>query len=293
MLVSIVLRTYNEEKHLDELLSSINKQETDNVDVEVVIVDSGSTDNTLKIAEKYQCRILHISSEDFTFGRSLNLGCDGADGDYLIFISGHCIPVEKLWLQKLIQPLIDGSAAYSYGKQVGNGDSKFSECQLFSKYYPNVSSIPQNGYFCNNANAAILKKVWKLNRFDEELSGLEDMELARRIQNNGMSIAYVSEAAVYHIHEETWANIRTRYEREAYALQHIMPEVHVGFSDFIRYFVSAVLFDVSEAVQSKRFVRVLPEIIMFRLMQFWGSYRGNHEHRRLSKKMKERYFYPK
>ena len=119
------------------------------------------------------------------------------------------------------------------------------------------------------------------------------MELARRLQNNGMSIAYVSEAAGYHIHEETWVNIRTRYESEAYDFQHIMPEVHVGFSDFIRYFVSAVLFDVSEAIQSKRFVRVLPEIIMFRLMQFWGSYRGNHEHRRLSKKMKERYFYPK
>ena len=136
MLASIVLRAYNEEKHLDELLSVIHKQETDGVDVEVVIVDSGSTDSTLDIANKYDCRIYHILPEDFTFGRSLNIGCREAKGDFLVFVSGHCVLVEVNWLQNLIQPLIDGVAAYSYGRQVGNGDSKFSECQLFSKYYP-------------------------------------------------------------------------------------------------------------------------------------------------------------
>lgn len=293
MLVSIVLRTYNEDKHLGELLEAISTQVVVGVDVETVIVDSGSTDRTLAIAEKYSCKIHHILASDFTFGRSLNVGCQVAEGEYLVFISGHCVPVDMIWLEKLIQPLVDEKAVYSYGRQIGNGDSKFSECQLFNKYYPKESSIPQKGYFCNNANAAILKNVWKNNHFDEELTGLEDMELARRLQNNGMSIAYVSDAVVYHIHEESWVNICNRYEREAYALQHIMPEVHISFSDFVRYFSSAVLFDIGAAIQGRCLLRKFYEIFMFRLMQFWGAYKGNHEHRKLSKKLKERYFYPK
>ena len=293
MLISIVLRTYNESKHLDELLKSVHSQDIPGANVETVVIDSGSTDSTLEIAEKYNCRILHITPEEFTFGRSLNIGCNAANGEYLVFISGHCIPVGSRWLRNLVAPLADGLASYAYGKQIGNQDSKFSECQLFKKYYPDESRVPQKGFFCNNANAALLKKAWESNRFDEELSGLEDMELSRRLQHNGMSIAYVADAPVYHIHEESWKNIRNRYEREAYALRHIMPEVHIGFLDFVRYFTSAVYFDVKEAVRAKCFNREFYGIVMFRLMQFWGSYKGNHEHRKLSKKMKERYFYPK
>ena len=293
MLVSIVLRTYNESKYLDELLKSISNQRLSDASVEIVIVDSGSTDKTLVIAKKYNCKILHITAEEFTFGRSLNIGCHAAKGEYLVFVSGHCIPVELTWLQKLIEPLVNEGVAYTYGKQEGNANSKFSERQLFKKYYTDDSRVPQKGFFCNNANAALLKKAWEHNRFDEELSGLEDMELSRRLQHNGMLIAYVADASVYHIHEESWVNIKNRYEREAYALRHIMPEVHIGFLDFIRYFFSAVYYDVGEAVRKKCLYREFCGIAMFRLMQFWGAYKGNHEHRKLSKKMKERYFYPK
>ena len=51
MLASIVIRTYNEERYLNELLQAISKQKNEVVDREVVIIDSGSTDTTLEIAE--------------------------------------------------------------------------------------------------------------------------------------------------------------------------------------------------------------------------------------------------
>jgi rhamnosyltransferase len=92
-LVSVVIRTLNEQKHLVELLDTIQRQDQTYFEIETVIIDSGSTDNTLKIAESYGCRITHIKKEDFTFGKSLNDGCDFANGDYLVFVSGHCIPV--------------------------------------------------------------------------------------------------------------------------------------------------------------------------------------------------------
>ena len=293
MIVSVVVRTFNEEEHLSELLSGISKQKIDGCEIEVIVVDSGSTDSTLSIAEKHHCNIVHISKDEFTFGRSLNYGCEAAKGRFLVFVSGHCIPTNDQWLAELVAPLRDGRAAYSYGRQIGNGASKFSEHQLFRKYFPESSKIPQDGFFCNNANAALVSDVWKEYKFNEEITGLEDMELAKRMTESGLSLAYVSSATVYHIHQESWSKVKARYEREAIALQHILPEVHVRFPDFLRYVFSAVLLDMGTALQEKKLLKVFSEILAFRVMQFWGVYRGNHEHRRLSREMKERYFYPR
>jgi glycosyltransferase involved in cell wall biosynthesis len=288
-----VIRTLNEARHLDELLSSVKQQVFEGASPEVVIVDSGSTDRTLDIARAHDCKIVHIRKEDFTFGRSLNVGCAAASGKYIALVSGHCIPADGQWLANLLRPLEQGIAAYSYGRQIGNGSSKFSECQLFAKYFPTVSSIPQEGFFCNNANSALPRDVWQQYRFDEELTGLEDMELASRLVRGGSRVAYIAEAAVYHLHYESWSKVKRRYEREAIALQRIMPQIHISFMDFLRYFLSAVLLDFGEAVQQRQFASKCSEIVAYRLMQFWGSYCGNNEHRRLSHEMKERYFYPR
>lgn len=293
MLSSIVIRTFNEQKHLAELLEAIKGQAHPGIDKEVVLVDSGSTDGTLDIADKYNCHILHIDKHDFSFGRSLNRGCDVAQGENLVFISGHCIPQHRNWLETLLRPLIDGSCSYVYGRQIGNGASKFSEQRLFGKFYPETSRLPQEGFFCNNANAAVKKSVWSAFRFDEELTGLEDMELAKRLVGDGYSIGYAAEAPVFHIHEESWHMVRLRYEREAIALQKIMPEVQVNFPEALRYFVSSLFFDVGAALRDGVLLSNFREIFMFRLMQYWGTYKGNHEHRRMSQELKENYFYPR
>ena len=89
MIFSIIIRTYNEEKYLNQLLDKIFCQEIGHNKLEVIIVDSGSHDNTLVIANSFNCKIISIKKENFTFGRSLNYGCSAAIGDILIFISGH------------------------------------------------------------------------------------------------------------------------------------------------------------------------------------------------------------
>ena len=293
VLASVVIRTLNEEKYLDELLSSVFAQSCGSINLEVIIVDSGSTDRTLDIASKHPCRITHIKKEEFTFGRSLNIGCRFADGDFLVFISGHCIPTNSQWLDELIKPLQEGTASYSYGRQVGKGATKFSELQHFEKCFPAYSKIPQEGFFCNNANAAISRSVWETFEFDEELTGLEDMHLAKEIVKNGHKIAYTSTASVYHIHDETWSQVKKRYEREAYALQRIMPEIHFTLGDFFRFLLSGVLSDSAVALKERTFFKKIYEIFMFRLMHYWGAYKGNHQVRQLSEKMKHYYFYPK
>lgn len=290
---SVVIRTYNESRHLPRLLETVRRQRlSEDHSVEIVVVDSGSTDGTLEIARAFDCRITEIEKEDFSFGRSLNVGCAFATGEALVFVSGHCIPATDDWLEELVTPLYEKRVHYSYGRQLGAETTKFSESQIFRKYFPEHSLVPQDGFFCNNANAAIAREVWDEHRFDETLTGLEDLELARRLVARGGRIGYVATAPVHHIHDESWAQVRHRYEREALAMQRIAPNLHVTLVDTARFFVSAVLHDVSTALEGERLLGNMREILAFRGMQYIGTYRGNREHRRLSQQMKLRYYYP-
>ena len=292
MLASIVIRTLNEAKHLDDLLTVIARQKTQGLEWEVVLVDSGSTDATVAIAKYHNCHIVNIAREEFSFGRSLNLGCQTCCGDILVFISGHCVPADNDWLQRLCQPILDGKVSYSYGRQVGDDDSKFSERRIFAKYYPADSTVPQEGFYCNNANSALAREAWNLCPFDEDLTGLEDMDVAKRLVESGHHIGYVANAAVFHHHEESWSSVRRRFEREAIALQKIMPEVHLSRTDMLRYIVSSILMDWRSALRHGQWRRSWLEIILYRINQYIGSYKGNHEHRKLSHRQKDHFFYP-
>lgn len=292
MRVSLVIRTLNEAAYLDDLLVMAGRQKTSGFDHEVVLVDSGSTDGTVEIARRHGCRITTITKTEFSFGRSLNRGCEAALGDVLVFISGHCIPVDETWLQTLCQPVLEGRVDYAYGRQVGDDDSNFSERRIFAKYFPETSALPQDGFFCNNANAALARSAWQTYRFDEDLTGLEDMALARRIAAAGGKIGYVAEAPVFHHHRETWAGVRRRFEREALALQSIMPELHLSRLDVLRYIASSVWLDWRSAARYGKLSTSWKSILRYRIAQYIGSYVGNNEHRRLSQDRKERFFYP-
>ncbi len=289
--ISVIIRALNEEKYLGELLSAVARQKTGSLGVETVLVDSGSTDRTQEIAKSHGTRITTISKEDFSFGRSLNIGCDFAWGKFLVFISGHCIPCDDDWLIRLVQPLMDG-CVYTYGRQLGRDTTKFSEQQLFDKYFPATSRIPQEGFFCNNANAAMRKDAWTKNHFDEELTGCEDMALAKLLVEQGHKVGYVADAGVFHIHDETWQQVKRRYEREAIALRSILPEVQLTRFDLIRFITTAILKDSKAAFKKGILMREIHGIIRFRTSQYGGAFKGNREIRRLSQEMKTKYFYP-
>lgn len=289
--VSIIIRTLNEERYLPELLSGIQRQQS-LFSHEIVLIDSGSTDNTLAIAEQNGCRILHIKREEFSFGRSLNHACEVARGAYFVLISGHCIPCDQHWLQNLTEPLAQGAVQYSYGRQIGGPQTCWSECRIFAKYFPEQSSIPQQGYYCNNANSAITAETWVQYRFNEELTGLEDMDLAKRLVADNGRVGYTADASVYHIHHETWQQVQKRFEREALALRQICPEVLLRRRDVMRYFSRGVLGDLASGLPTQLTPKIFQEIIRYRYHQYIGSYLGNHLHQRMSSELRDSYFYP-
>jgi rhamnosyltransferase len=137
----------------------------------------------------------------------------------------------------------------------------------------------------------LLKTTWERYRFDEELTGLEDMELAQRLIKDGGKVAYIAEAGVCHNHCETWPQVCRRFEREAIALQKIMPQVHVQFIDTLRYSASSIWKDWRSALEENAETSLLA-IARYRWNQYKGVWKGNRKHRKLSHAEKEKYFYP-
>lgn len=288
---SIIVRAYNEEEHIGKLLAGIQEQSLKDA-CEVILVDSGSTDATCKIAARFNTKIVKIKPEEFSFGRALNIGCRAAQGEFLIFASAHVYPVYNDWIAELIKPFEDEKVALCYGKQRGNEVTKFSEEMVFRKWFPDHSDFTQTHPFCNNANVAIRKSLWEKYPYDESLTGLEDLAWAKNILKAQWKLAYNANAVIIHVHNETPSKTRNRYRREAIAMKNIFPEAHFSLWDFVRLFTSNAISDSVAALKAKVFFKHLFPILSFRLMQFWGTYEGYTQSKKLDSRLLRRFYYP-
>lgn len=288
---SIVIRAYNEEAHIGRLLDGIRQQTIK--DVEVILVDSGSTDATIAIAEAFGARLARIPSDEFTFGRSLNRGVQAASREYVVIASAHVYPVYPDWLETLLRPFEDETVALVYGKQRAPATAKFSEQQVYYQWYPDTSTMRQISPFCNNANAAIRRSLWQLHPYDETLTGLEDVSWAKWAMEQGYAVAYAAEAEIIHIHNETPRGVYNRYRREGMAFKRIFPESHFNVYDFLRLTATNIVSDLWHAARHHLLVRNLISIFWFRVLQFWGTYQGYRRSGPLTQHLRQTFYYPR
>ncbi len=320
---SIVIRAYNEEKHIGRLLTGIFQQTVKNV--QVVLVDSGSTDDTVKIASGFPVEVVHIKPEEFSFGYSLNQGIRHSLADFVVFASAHVYPVYPDWLEKLIQPFEDEKVALTYGKQRGMETTKFSEHMIFQQWFPDHSVGRQDHPFCNNANAAIRRELWEQHPYDENIPALEDLAWANWAQKQGYKITYAGEAEIIHVHDETWPGVFNRYRREGMAFKRIYPQEKFSLWDQFRLFFVNSVNDMKQigkvsyrrysegntpsigspstgsrsggktgSGSGKSWLRTAYEIFRFRWAQFRGTYLGyKQSSTMLSWKLRQTFYYPK
>ncbi len=291
MKTSIVIRSYNEEKHLQQLLDGIFVQKYYD-EYEVILVDSGSTDKTLLIASEYPVKVIHIEKDKFSFGYSLNQGIEAASGKYCAFISAHCYPASRNWLSELVKPFRDEKIALVYGRQIGNHLTKYPEKQIFNKWFPYEPELRQTHSFCNNANSAIRRSLWKPAPFDETLTGLEDLAWAKCMLDKEYYISYNPDATIFHIHEETYTQICNRYKREAITLHSILKDTKFTFWDFIKLSAMNIAVDYVHSIRDRVFFEALVSIPLFRLSQFYGTFQGYKFKKTITQELRDRFYYP-
>ena len=201
---------------MDYCLKKLDEQD---IEHEVIIVDSHSIDDTLKVAERHKCKV--IQCEDFTYGRALNQGIDASIGDYIGIMSGHCFPTTKDYLKILQKTLFIKKIAGVYARQIPHKDTNPLEYRNFIYTYKLEPSIQKNCPFFNNAASMIRKDVWDEIKFDEDTKAQEDIIWASEVQKQGFAIAYEPAAIVEHLHEEDTHETVQRYIREYNVLKEI------------------------------------------------------------------------
>jgi rhamnosyltransferase len=223
----------------------------------------------------------------------LNCGITATSNEYVVIASAHVYPLYSDWLDRLLAPFHDPQIALTYGKQRGDENTHFSEHQVFAQWYPEEPVVKQRLPFCNNANAAIRRDLWKIHPYDETLSGLEDIEWANYMIGQGYTIAYVADAEVIHLHNETPRKVYNRYRREAMAFKRTFPEERFGILDFFRLCLTNIASDIWHASQQRKLVHSLRSILWFRTMQFWGTYQGFQHSGPLTSQLRKTFYYPR
>ena len=194
--VSIVVRTHNEERWLSHCLDAIFRQDFTNY--EVIIVDNNSTDSSLDIVRKYNVRIFTIN--DYLPGRALNLGTKHARGQYICYLSGHCIPINHHWLSNLVQNFDMDNIAGAYGRQEPMAFSSDFDKRDLLNLFGLDKKIQIRDSFLNNDKSIIRKDVWEEVPFDEKATNIEDRIWAQEVLKKGYKIVYEPEASVLHYH---------------------------------------------------------------------------------------------
>ena len=278
---SIIIRTFNEQKHLPALFEALAEQSYR--DFEVLVVDSGSFDRTREIAAAHADKVLRISSHDFTFGFSLNFGIDAAQGTLIVIASAHTIPTDSEWLSHLIEPLRDNKVAMVYGRQIGVSSSKFAEYEDFKRTFgTNPRDEVAGKWAVNNANSAIRKDLWDQHHFDETLLGLEDIKWARHWMDRDYIVRYAPRAKLFHIHEESWKQVQNRYFRESVSARHMGVIRRRQLPRLISKALTNTFFDIKNALYSSdnpvkerlTTAQCLREILYFRAHKTIGEIKG-------------------
>jgi hypothetical protein len=120
---------------------------------------------------------------------------------------------------------------------------------------------------------------------------LEDLAWAKWALGQGHTIAYVAEAEVVHVHDETPRGVYNRYRREAMAFKQIYPEAHFSLYDFVRNVTASIGFDMLHAARTHWLWRNLPSIFWFRWNQFWGTYHGYRQSGLLTPELRQTFYY--
>lgn len=220
--ISVLIRTYNEQKHLGEVLKSLSCQTYKHF--ETIILDSGSTDDTLKIAQAYNVRVEHIAKSEFNYSFASNKLVEYASGEVVCFLSGHSVPVRNTYLVFINKIFQDPKIGGCYGKVIALPDGSFTEKTFYglsylkSKLISNHASIIQEQKIhpgiLSCCNAGVRRELLLKHPFANELGGGgEDIEVAYRIIQDGYYIVNVPELLVKHSHGKGLVSFLKQYRQ--------------------------------------------------------------------------------
>ena len=218
--VSIILLTKNAGKQFSDTLKAIFSQISKHT-FEVIVIDSGSVDETLKIAKEFETKIYKIDPKEFGHGKTRNYAATLAKGKLIVYLTQDAIPLGTDWLEKLLKPFSSDQVVGVYARQIPKSNASPLERFFLLQRYPDeahqkqfqkiLGPIKLDDIFFSNVCSAIRKKTLQQYPFDEKLIMSEDQQWAKDVLLAGYSVAYQPKAIVRHSHNYTLLSVFRRF----------------------------------------------------------------------------------
>ncbi|MCF7815280.1 MAG: glycosyltransferase [Candidatus Cloacimonetes bacterium] len=203
---TIFIPTKNAGPEFRIVLKKICDQQEKNI--EIIILDSGSTDETLEIARSFPVKLHEIKPVEFGHGKTRNLALEYAKADFIVFLSQDAIPFDEFWLSCLLRNFDDLEVVGVFSRQIPRQNSKEVQRFFYQYYFPNKKIIrPQSEFnssqnrFFSNVSSCIRKDVLQKYPFDETILTSEDQDWAMRVIQLGFKTFYEPDSLVIHSHD--------------------------------------------------------------------------------------------
>lgn len=235
--VSVVVPTYNGGSQFATMLELLTKQKNCG-SVELVVVDSGSTDGTVELCKQYGVTLVQIPNEQFSHSGARNLGAETAGGEILVFMTQDALPSSETWLSEMIAPILAGEADavscseecpegtdlyyrilnYGHASFVGN----LQEDVLGSKEKCRDKESLRRYASLSDVACAIKRKTFL--RFRHRYNFAEDLDLGIRLLSCGYKTKLLSKTKTIHGHNRNADYYLKRAVVEKESFGKIFPE---------------------------------------------------------------------
>lgn len=174
--ISVIIPAYNAEEYIEETIQSVLDQAYSNI--EILVIDDGSSDNTLQILEKYKSKLKISTQKNMGVSKARNTAVGNASGKWIAFVDSDDIwPPEKLSEQ--IEQIKNENWSHTNSVYFGhNQDGTTKRSDLTPQFGGNVFNHLITDNFITTSTVLIKRSTFlEYGGFDESLKALEDWKL--------------------------------------------------------------------------------------------------------------------
>jgi glycosyltransferase involved in cell wall biosynthesis len=237
--VTVAIPTLNAGLAFRDTLAAVRAQRVDG-DIELLICDSGSSDETVTMAVSHDAEVARIPPESFSHGGTRNLLMSKARGDHVAFLTQDSVPADEHWLARLLAAFaLADDVGLAFGPYRPRPQASVSVArelatwfQSFSPGGPRIDRLdparrdgPARQFlghlgFFTDSNGCVARRAWERVPF-RQIAYAEDHLLAQDMLRAGFAKVFVPDAAVVHSHEyTTWQWLQRSFD-EARAVEEI------------------------------------------------------------------------
>lgn len=270
--IFVIVRTHNSGWIIDQTLKALFSQSFQ--DFNLLVMDSGSSDDTLEKVGRYPCRIIRGKAEEYFPGQVLNQAMNETNSEIVVFLNSDTVLLTPQSLSILLQAFEEKDVVAAFGRQLPRPDAEMWVRRDYEASFPDSAKAPQWMHL-SLPIAAMRRSAWKEHPFYTQAWGSEDTEWGWWAKQNGKVIRYLPEVLAMHSHNYTAKQLYGRRYIEGEADAFIYKKSYSSLS-MILDILKSFLRDCRFCLRGNALLCLL-KIPVLRSIYYWAYFKGHSD----------------